>query len=75
MGEQRDAPDISPLFSFILLYRKLFLSPAATDKIFGSGCIGLGLNGLNTHTGAHQHGPTLWGHAHLRICAAETHVY
>lgn len=39
-----------------------------TEK--GSGCIGLGLNGLNTHTEAHQHGPTWGTHA-----STHTHTY
>lgn len=46
-----------------------------TEK--GSGCIGLGLNGLNTHTEAHQHGPTWGTHAstHTHTRTAETHMY
>lgn len=34
-GRKKDALDISPLFSVILLSHKWFLSPEATDKVDG----------------------------------------
>lgn len=42
----------------------------------GSGCIGLALNGLNTHTEAHKHEPIfLQACIHTYTYTAGTHMY